>query len=433
MFMRMEVDHFSAELLGPVEQLYLRNIAMESNSRFRPPFFFCYTVDTSRSLTPLVMTSPNHVQLLSQLLDLRAIKVCYSEHDEETHWEREFLLRKYPCPPRPLAEYEWEVLDPSTSTMESRSSLTLEHVKLEELTLPPKYSEPWTSYQYPAHNSTVLSTHNELQNPRSFNLSSPWKHAAKRSINDAEELENEGLQQAPKKQPRLTMRGGAGSAKRLQKSPVTPGSLSSGIYQTPEPEQSVSDDESTAATEAEILAQLTQSNEERQMSSPTPARRSRRVEPELDDDEEANSDDPSEDVLATEYEIEAFRAERQTPKGPEILVEWKEYPFKRDWTWETEESLNESVPHLVATWHSRSDLKLEEGDGSPNDEGEIEIYEVERILSRRNFKGVLHYLVQWKGFPAVDDRTWEQAETLECDVPLLVEKYEIQKGRRRRR
>lgn len=441
--MRMEADHLSADLLGPVEHFYLRHIAMESNSRFPPPFFFCFTLDTGTNLTPLIMTSPNHVQLLSRLVDLRAIKVCYSEHDEETHWEREFLLRKHPCPPRPLAEYEWKVLDPSTSTVESRNSLTLEHLKLEELPLPPKYSEPWTSYKYPVETS-VLSTHNELQISRNSNLPPSWKHSVKRTIDDTEERENENgrMLQTPKKQPRLTMRGGAGSARRCHESPITPESPSSGIYQTPEPERSISDRESTVATEAEILGQL---NEEAPMSTPTPAPRSRRVEPELDQDEEPNSDDepssdPSEDAsedISIEYEIERFRAERQTPKGLEILVEWKEYPFKKDWTWETEESLSESVPHLVAAWHSRSDLKADEEDGSSNealnDDGEIEIYEVEKVLARRNFRGILHYLVEWKGFLDVEDRTWEEADTLMCDVPLLVEEYENQRGRGRKR
>ncbi|CAG8981228.1 hypothetical protein HYALB_00003826 [Hymenoscyphus albidus] len=173
LFVRMGAEHLSSSLLGPVEQLHLRQIAMESNPKMPPPFFFCYTIFPGALTESLVMTSTKHVQLLSQLRDLRAIKVCYSGHDEASHQEREFLLRLYPRS-RALAEYEWKVLDPLTSTVESRGLLTLEHVKLEELLpQPPKYAKPWTSYKHPVVGTTVLSSATELQIPNNPKLPSP--------------------------------------------------------------------------------------------------------------------------------------------------------------------------------------------------------------------------------------------------------------------
>lgn len=61
----------------------------------------------------------------------------------------------------------------------------------------------------------------------------------------------------------------------------------------------------------------------------------------------------------------------------------------------------------------------------------IETYIPSKILSKRKFKGIPHYLVQWVGYPKVEDRTWEPCERLSVDVPLLVEGFEEKKGRKK--
>jgi hypothetical protein len=78
----------------------------------------------------------------------------------------------------------------------------------------------------------------------------------------------------------------------------------------------------------------------------------------------------------------------------------------------------ESAPDMVAAWVAKSGVEVEEETPITVD------YIVEKILGWRKFKGVLHYLVKWKGFKKVKDRTWEPCERLRVDVPLIVEAFE---------
>ncbi len=119
-----------------------------------------------------------------------------------------------------------------------------------------------------------------------------------------------------------------------------------------------------------------------------------------------------------EYTPKQFMAERKTPEGLQFLVQWDDYPQEKDWTWETEAAMMESTPHMVAAWAAKSGVEIEEENPITVD------YIVEKILGRRKFKGVLHYLVKWKGFEKVKDRTWEPCERLRVDVPLIVEAFE---------
>lgn len=57
-------------------------------------------------------------------------------------------------------------------------------------------------------------------------------------------------------------------------------------------------------------------------------------------------------------------------------------------------------------------------------------YIVERVLGKWKFKGVPHYLVKWKGYEEVKDRTWEPCERLMVDVPLLVEAFRNKKRKK---
>ncbi|KAG9239271.1 hypothetical protein BJ875DRAFT_448845 [Amylocarpus encephaloides] len=120
------------------------------------------------------------------------------------------------------------------------------------------------------------------------------------------------------------------------------------------------------------------------------------------------------------YVVERFRADRQTPIGPEILVEWQDYPEKADWTWESEERLVERVPEMVATWHMRE--PEEENEDNENAENII-VMEVDKIIGRRKRKDTFWYKVSWKGYPS-KDCTWEPYETLHTDVPFIVEAYD---------
>jgi hypothetical protein len=120
-----------------------------------------------------------------------------------------------------------------------------------------------------------------------------------------------------------------------------------------------------------------------------------------------------------EYEPERIVAERKTEEGViEILIQWLGWPEEKDWTWEVEKTLEQSVPDLVASWRE-SKVQKEEPVS-------VE-YIVEKILGKRKFKGVPHYLVAWKGFPLVKDRTWEPCQRLEVDVPHLVDAFEMKK------
>jgi len=50
--------------------------------------------------------------------------------------------------------------------------------------------------------------------------------------------------------------------------------------------------------------------------------------------------------------------------------------------------------------------------------GEVEEWEVEKILNKRKIRGVDKYLVQWKGFTAESD-TWEKEEDLKNTKELV--------------
>jgi hypothetical protein len=123
-----------------------------------------------------------------------------------------------------------------------------------------------------------------------------------------------------------------------------------------------------------------------------------------------------------EYEPERIVAERKTEGGViEILIQWLGWPEEKDWAWEVEKTLEQSVPDLVASWRE-SKLRKEE---PVNVE-----YIVEKILGKRKFNGVPHYLVAWKGFPLVEGRTWEPCQRLGVHVPHLVDAFEMKKGSR---
>jgi hypothetical protein len=137
--------------------------------------------------------------------------------------------------------------------------------------------------------------------------------------------------------------------------------------------------------------------------------------------ESPQSNAPASEGEEMEYTPKQFMAERKAAQGLQYLIQWEDYPDEKDWTWETESAMMETVPNMVMSWAARSDVEAEE-------ERPITMeYIVERILGRRKFKGVPHYLVKWKGYEAVKDRTWEPCDRLRIDVPLIVDAFEEKK------
>jgi len=142
------------------------------------------------------------------------------------------------------------------------------------------------------------------------------------------------------------------------------------------------------------------------------------------------------------YVPERIVAQRESPSGLEYLIEWEDYPEEKDWTWEPEQSISSDAADLVGAWKAKQSQQeaaqvaaqatLESGleaEIVEQEEGEV-AYIVEKILGKRKFQGVPHYLVKWKGYEKVEDRTWEPCERLRIDVPGIVAEFEENKGRK---
>jgi hypothetical protein len=140
-----------------------------------------------------------------------------------------------------------------------------------------------------------------------------------------------------------------------------------------------------------------------------------------DEDEEDASDGEEGDQGTTEYVPKRFVAQRETPDGPEILVEWEDWPDEKDYTWEPVSNLQEDAPEMMKAWKaSRKPKKV------------IKVYEVESILGKRKIQGEWHYLVKWKGFSKEEAKSLEHCEKLAVDVPELVEAFENRRSKRGR-
>ena len=61
-------------------------------------------------------------------------------------------------------------------------------------------------------------------------------------------------------------------------------------------------------------------------------------------------------------------------------------------------------------------------EGKPIEVEGVEEWEVEKILNKKKIRGVVKYLIWWKGFMAEGD-TWERRENLE-NVEELIEEFE---------
>ena len=136
------------------------------------------------------------------------------------------------------------------------------------------------------------------------------------------------------------------------------------------------------------------------------------------------------------YIPESILAQRLTASKLEFLVEWKDYPKPNDYTWEPEHIFKEDAPDLVTTFEESQKEKKGKKRGpkgrdkkrDPKGKGkkaEVQVLEVETILEKKVIKsGKVKYLVKWKGYEAEKDRTWEPKETLNVDVPDMIEEFE---------
>ena len=146
------------------------------------------------------------------------------------------------------------------------------------------------------------------------------------------------------------------------------------------------------------------------------------IDTEMKDEEEDVNKEEEGGEETSEYVPKRFVAQRETPDGPEILVEWEDWPDEKDYTWEPVSNLQEDAPEMMKAWNaSRKPKKV------------LKVYEVESILGKRKMKGEWHYLVKWKGFSKGEAKSLEPCEKLAVDVPELVEAFENRKSKRGRR
>jgi 2EXR family/Chromo (CHRromatin Organisation MOdifier) domain len=139
------------------------------------------------------------------------------------------------------------------------------------------------------------------------------------------------------------------------------------------------------------------------------------------DDDKNENDKNDEDEEPAEYVPKRFVAQRETPDGREILVEWEDWPDEKDWTWEPATNLQEDAPEMMKAWKSSRKAKKVS-----------KVFEVESILGKRKIKGEWHYLVKWKGFPKEEAESLEPCDKLSVDVPELVEAFEKRRPKRGR-
>ena len=82
-----------------------------------------------------------------------------------------------------------------------------------------------------------------------------------------------------------------------------------------------------------------------------------------------------------------------------------------------------NVSRIVRYREQVKGQKVEEG--KPVEIEGVEEWEVEKILNKKKIRGVVKYLVQWKGF-TVEGDTWERKENLK-NVEELIKEFEQEK------
>ncbi|ESZ95107.1 hypothetical protein SBOR_4518 [Sclerotinia borealis F-4128] len=132
-------------------------------------------------------------------------------------------------------------------------------------------------------------------------------------------------------------------------------------------------------------------------------------EPEAETETETLKDSTTKEF----FEVLAVQGSRKDGADNEqLLVEWKNFPREKDWTWEPIEKLRKSCPNFVKEWE----------DSSQNED--TGMHEVESIMGKRKGPGGrFQYHIKWVGW-GKKYNTWEPAEKLKIDVPYIVEEFE---------
>lgn len=148
--------------------------------------------------------------------------------------------------------------------------------------------------------------------------------------------------------------------------------------------------------------------------------------------------DLDEEEEEAEYEVEKILDRQEVNGVAEYLVKWKNWDREEDNTWEPSTNLVGSED-LIEKYEKKLKLKTgkeEKRSSEPAPESskkkkqdkplvaeesdnDVDEYEVELIVDKRDAGGVTEYLVKWKGWEKEEDRTWEPVENLEGSEKLI--------------
>jgi len=130
--------------------------------------------------------------------------------------------------------------------------------------------------------------------------------------------------------------------------------------------------------------------------------------------EKKNDRKNKEEIDEEEYIIELIKDIQED----QFLVKWENFSSEED-SWEPKSS----IPEYMIQFYTEDPTRL----GKPAPSQPVvpveEIFEVEKILSKRDRRGKVEYLVKWKNYADPEEDTWEPAESLEGAFKLII-KYE---------
>ncbi|XP_018325887.2 heterochromatin protein 1-like isoform X2 [Agrilus planipennis] len=104
-------------------------------------------------------------------------------------------------------------------------------------------------------------------------------------------------------------------------------------------------------------------------------------------------------------QVERSEKNKKKKSEEELKDENDEPASKKKRKSEKRKSVSFSKRHDVSESETEKESETEEEDGQ---------FEVEAVLDDKKIKGVLHYLIRWKGYGPESD-TWEPESTLHCD------------------
>eukprot|EP00092_Neocalanus_flemingeri_P026527 GFUD01028750.1.p1 GENE.GFUD01028750.1~~GFUD01028750.1.p1 ORF type:complete len:1371 (+),score=452.05 GFUD01028750.1:48-4160(+) len=146
-------------------------------------------------------------------------------------------------------------------------------------------------------------------------------------------------------------------------------------------------------------------------------------------------DNKSEENGGGEYEVEKILDHQEENGVVQYLVKWKNWDNEEDNTWEPsanltgsediidkyEKMLKEKKENVIISLptNGSSKKKKKEEELFVSDDEDVVEYEVQLILEKRMINGVDEYLVKWKGWEDVGDRTWEPEGNLQGSEKLI--------------